>query len=121
MTDDAELLDAFSRAVTAVVDAAGPAWLGLGGARRPLDRGLARAHELGEHAVEVMSVEAKSPAARAGLVDGDLLVGFAGKAVGSVDDLHRMLRDHAPGADAVLDVIRRGARIAVPIVPALAP
>ncbi len=97
------------------------AWLGLGGASRPLDRRLARAHELGERAVEVMSVEPRSPASRAGLVDGDLVVGFAGKIVTSVDDLHRMLRDHRPGLEAVLDVIRRGARIAVPIVPELAP
>jgi S1-C subfamily serine protease len=96
-------------------------WLGVGGASRPLDRRLARAHELGQRAVEVMSVEPRSPAARAGLVDGDLVVGFAGKTVTSVDDLHRMLRDHAPGLEAVLDVIRRGARISVPIVPELAP
>jgi S1-C subfamily serine protease len=97
------------------------AWLGVGGARRPLDRRLARAHELGETAVEVQSVEPKSPAAKAGLVDGDLVVGFAGKPVKSVDDLHRMLRDHAPGAPAELDIVRRGARMKLTITPELAP
>jgi S1-C subfamily serine protease len=97
------------------------AWLGVGGARRPLDRKLARHHELGETAVEVMSVEPKSPAARAGLIDGDLIVGFDGAAVASVDDLHRRLRDHTPGKAAELAVIRRGARIAVAIIPELAP
>jgi S1-C subfamily serine protease len=68
-----------------------------------------------------MSVEPKSPASRAGLVDGDLVVGFAGAAVASVDDLHRRLRTAAAGATVVLDVIRRGGRIAVSITPELAP
>ena len=97
------------------------AWLGLGGARRPLDRRLARHHGLGDSAVEVMTVEPTSPAARAGLVDGDLLVGFDGAAIASIDDLHRILRDHPPGIAAVLDVIRRGARLTVPITPDVAP
>ena len=97
------------------------AWLGVGGARRPLDRRLARHHDLGDTAVEVMSVEPRSPASRAGLVDGDLLVGFDGHPVTSVDDLHRRLRDHPPGSPAELAVIRRGARITVAITPELAP
>jgi S1-C subfamily serine protease len=97
------------------------AWLGLGGARRPLDRRLARVHELGATAVEVMSVEPRSPAAKAGLVDGDLIVAFGDRAIGSVDDLHRLLRDHAPGVAITLGVVRRGGRLAVSIVPELAP
>jgi len=97
------------------------AWLGVGGASRPLDRRLARHHGLGDSAVEVMSVEPGSPAARAGLVDGDLVVGFDGAAITSVDDLHRILRDHPPGKPAALEVIRRGGRITVPITPDLAP
>jgi S1-C subfamily serine protease len=96
-------------------------WLGVGGASRPLDRRLARHFDLGETAVEVMSVEPRSPASRAGLVDGDLVVGFAGAAIASVDDLHRRLRTAAAGATVVLDVIRRGGRIAVSITPELAP
>ncbi|MCB9560972.1 MAG: trypsin-like peptidase domain-containing protein [Kofleriaceae bacterium] len=97
------------------------AWLGLGGARRPVDRKLARSHGVADTAVEVMSVEPKSPAARAGLVDGDLVVGYAGAPVTSVDDLHRRLRDAEPGVAVALDVLRRGARIAVTIVPELMP
>jgi S1-C subfamily serine protease len=96
-------------------------WLGVGGARRPLDRRLARTHELGETAVEVMSVEPKSPAARAGLVDGDLIVAFNQLPILSVDDLHRMLRDHPPGVTTTLLVIRRGARVGVAITPEVAP
>jgi S1-C subfamily serine protease len=97
------------------------AWIGVGGARRPLVRSLARTHELGETAVEVMSVEPKSPAARAGLVDGDLIVAFGDTPILSVDDLHRILRDHTPGLTTAVVLIRRGARVVVAITPEIAP
>jgi len=93
------------------------AWLGLGAMRRPLDRRLARHHSLGTGAVEVQSVEGGSPADRAGLRDGDLLVAFAGKPIDSVDDLHRILRDWAPGAAAELTIVRRGQMLEVAITP----
>ncbi|MGE5187262.1 MAG: S1C family serine protease, partial [Acidobacteriota bacterium] len=96
------------------------AWLGLGAARRPLDRRLAYHHGLGASAVEVQAVEPASPAARAGLVDGDLIVDFAGTKIESVDDLHRVLRTWQAGRAAKLGVIRRGARIDLDITPAWA-
>lgn len=93
------------------------AWLGLGAARRPLDRRLAYHHGLGAAAVEIQAVEPGSPAARAGLVDGDLLVKFADKPVESVDGLHRILRGWQAGLSARLVVIRRGARLDLDITP----
>lgn len=96
------------------------AWLGLGAARRPLDRRLAYHHGLGAAAVEVQSVEPGSPAARAGLADGDLLVRFGEAPIESVDELHRVLRNWEAGKPAKLCVIRRGARIDLDITPAWA-
>jgi S1-C subfamily serine protease len=93
------------------------AWLGLGAARRPLDRRLAYHHGLGAAAVEIQAVEPGSPAARAGLVDGDLLVRFADKPVESVDELHRILRGWQAGLSARLAVIRRGVRLDLDITP----
>jgi S1-C subfamily serine protease len=93
------------------------AWLGLGAARRPLDRRLAYHHGLGAAAVEIQAVEPGSPAARAGLVDGDLLVRFADKPVESVDELHRILRGWQAGMSARLSVIRRGGRLDLDITP----
>ena len=93
------------------------AWLGLGAARRPLDRRLAYHHGLGAAAVEIQAVEPGSPASRAGLVDGDLLVKFADKPVESVDELHRILRGWQAGLSARLVVIRRGARLDLDITP----
>jgi S1-C subfamily serine protease len=96
------------------------AWLGIGAGRRPLDRRLAYHHGLGRAAVEIQSVEPGSPAARAGLVDGDLLVRFADKPVEGVDELHRILRTWGAGTQARLTVIRRGARLDLDITPAWA-
>jgi S1-C subfamily serine protease len=95
------------------------AWLGIGAARRPLDRRLAYHHGLGRGAVEVQSVEQGSPAAKTGLRDGDLLVRFADKPIESVDDLHKALRAWEPAHAAPLAIIRRGARIDLEITPAL--
>ncbi len=93
------------------------AWLGIGAARRPLDRRLAYHHGLGAAAVEVQSVEPGSPAAKTGLVDGDLLVRFADTAIEGVDQLHRALRMWQAGTSAKLGVIRRGVRIDLDITP----
>src|SRR5690349_12893291 len=84
------------------------AWLGIAAARRPLDRRLAYHHGLGASAVEIQSVERGSPAARAGLADGDLIVRYGEKPIESVDDLHRLLRTWQAGTQARLGVIRRG-------------
>ncbi len=93
------------------------AWLGIGAARRPLDRRLAYHHGLGAAAVEIQAVEPGSPAARSGLVDGDLLVRFSEKPVESVDELHQILRGWQAGTTARMVVIRRGTRLDLDITP----
>src|SRR6185295_8781456 len=68
------------------------AYLGVGGQNVPLHRRVVRYHDLPlESAVFVVSVEPGSPGARAGVREGDLIVGFAGKPVAGIDDLHRQL------------------------------
>ncbi|MEO8548348.1 MAG: trypsin-like peptidase domain-containing protein [Kofleriaceae bacterium] len=93
------------------------AWLGIGAARRPLDRRLAYTHGLGKSAVEIQSVEKGSPAARAGLADGDLIVSLDATAITDIDLLHRALRDREAGKPIKLGVIRRGARVDLDITP----
>jgi S1-C subfamily serine protease len=93
------------------------AWLGVGAIRRPLDRRLAYHHGLGAAAVEVQSVEPDSPAARAQLQDGDLIVRFGDLAIDGVDALHRALRTAPTGRAVPLVVIRRGARVTVDVTP----
>jgi S1-C subfamily serine protease len=93
------------------------AWLGIGASKRPLDRRLAYHHGLGRSAVEVQSVESNSPAARAGLRDGDLVVRFGETPIGGIDELHRALRTWPADKPATLGVLRRGTRISVEITP----
>jgi S1-C subfamily serine protease len=93
------------------------AWLGVGAMKRPLDRRLAYHHGLGAGAVEVQSIETNSPAQRAGLRDGDLIVRFGDQPIEGVDQLHRALRTWIAGTPVSLKIIRRGTEVAVEITP----
>jgi S1-C subfamily serine protease len=94
------------------------AWLGLSGQARPIERRLARQLALdAQSAVEVLGVEPDSPAARAGLQEGDLLLAFAGQPVHDVHALQRALRTFAPGEVAELEYARGGQRQSAAITP----
>jgi S1-C subfamily serine protease len=93
------------------------AWLGVGARPRPLDRRLAYHHGLGKSAVEVQTVEPGSPAARAGVRDGDLIVRFSDVPIQHVDELHRALRGWSAGSPATLEIVRRGVKMDLAITP----
>ena len=98
------------------------AYLGLGGATRPLDRRLARGHGLtATTAVEIRSIESSGPAARAGLSDGDLVHRFGTSPIRSVDELVRLLRDHPPGTATTIAILRRGQPLELDVTPIEAP
>jgi len=83
------------------------AYLGVAGMTAALDRRVMLAFELAQsHAVRVSSVEPESPAARAGLHEGDLIVGLDGVAIDSVDRLHQTLDANRVQRDCVLKVLR---------------
>jgi len=83
------------------------AFLGIGGQTVPLHRRVVRHFELpSESGVLVTKVEKGSPAATAGLRDGDIIVGFAAAPVASVDDLHRMLTQERVGAPLPIAFVR---------------
>ena len=82
-------------------------YLGIAGANVPLARRIARHFELANtHAVRVESLEKDGPASRAGVWSGDLIVGFDGRAVNGIDDLHRVLTAERIGAPSRMAVIR---------------
>jgi S1-C subfamily serine protease len=67
-------------------------YLGLAGQVRPLPKRLARRLELVvDTGVQVMQVESGKPAARGGLLPGDVIVAMDGKPVRNVDEVHRLL------------------------------
>ena len=87
-------------------------YLGVAGRTCPLHRRVVRFHDLPiESAVFVVSVEPDSPGERAGLRDGDLIVGFDGKPIAGIDDLHRLLtEEQAEQGDDADRRARLGAR-----------
>ena len=94
------------------------AWLGIGGQQVTLQRRLARHFELpSEKALMVVHVEAGSPASRAGLREGDVVVRFGDQSVTGVDDLHRALSNGAIGREGKLTVLRRAEKIELAITP----
>ncbi len=92
--------------------------IGVAGQNVPLPRRLVRFHNLAvESGVMVASVEPKSPAERAGLSEGDVIVGYGGQPVSTIDDLHRLLTDEQAGLKVALTILRRSEKIALDIVP----
>jgi S1-C subfamily serine protease len=91
--------------------------LGLAGQVRPLSRRAQRYYELSTTSVvEVISVEDKGPAQRAGLRAGDWIVGVEEKSVATVDDIHRLLGSASGGARLRLAVLRDGERREVGVI-----
>jgi S1-C subfamily serine protease len=94
-------------------------YIGVAGQSVPIPRAIARANQLAvSSGVFVTSIEADSPAATAGLRDGDVIFAFAGEAITGVDDLHKQLTDVRIGLPAALTILRGGQRRQVTIVPA---
>src|SRR3989441_2218526 len=71
-----------------------------------------------ETGVLVVSVEKDSPAERAGLREGELIVAFNRQPIGSVHDLHKVLVSEQIGVSASLTVIRHTEKLELPIQPA---
>src|SRR5216117_1566304 len=71
-------------------------YIGVAGQNVPVHRRIVRFYGLPlETAVLVVSVENNSPAERAGLREGDVIVAFDAKPIGSIHELHKMLMDAA--------------------------
>jgi S1-C subfamily serine protease len=83
--------------------------LGIAGTTAQLDRRVMLAYDLAQtHAVRVASVDGRSPAALAGVREGDLIVGLDGIAIDSVDRLHQTLDASRVQRDCVLKLLRGG-------------
>jgi S1-C subfamily serine protease len=82
-------------------------FLGVGGQDVPLPRRVVRFHRLEkEEGILVIGVEPGSPAQRAGLKEGDVIVAIGGEPVSGLDDLHRLLTEERIGVETALSVIR---------------
>jgi S1-C subfamily serine protease len=93
-------------------------FVGLGGQNVPVPRAIARANQLAvSSGVLVVSVEPTSPATRAGIREGDVVIAFAGQPVAGIDDLLRQLTDVHIGSSAEVTILRNGRRLNLTVVP----
>jgi S1-C subfamily serine protease len=93
-------------------------YIGVAGQNVPLHRRVVRFYDLPQDSgVLVMSVEKGSPAEHAGLREGDVIVSYAGKAIGTVDDLHRVLTEEQLGVASAINAIRLTEKFETTIVP----
>jgi S1-C subfamily serine protease len=93
-------------------------YIGVAGQVVSLHRRLVRYHNLSvETGVLVVSTEAGSPASKAGLQEGDVIVAYDDRPIASIDDLHRLLTDQKVGVKSNLTVIRRNEKLTLSITP----
>jgi S1-C subfamily serine protease len=92
--------------------------IGVAGQTAPLPRRVAHAAGLASRsAVIVVSVEANSPAARAGIASGDAILALDEDPVAGVDDLVRLLNGNRIGQAALLTLLHRGEMRRVTVTP----
>jgi S1-C subfamily serine protease len=95
------------------------AYLGFAGQDVPLPQRLRRLYGLNEEkGILVIGVENESPADRAGILDGDVILRYADRPVSGIDDLHRLLTEDHIGQAAELNVLRGQEIVSLPVVPA---
>jgi S1-C subfamily serine protease len=92
--------------------------IGVAGQNVPLHPRVVRFHRLPQdRGVLVAELEPHSPAARAGLQRGDIVVGFKGHAIKSIDDLHKRLVASEIGVPSPIMVLRQTEKIFAMVIP----
>jgi S1-C subfamily serine protease len=93
-------------------------YLGLHGHDVPIPRHVTRRFELSqETGVEVVGLEPNGPAAQAGLVEGDQIVGLADQPITGVDGLQKRLTEIPVGIPAEVVLLRGERRLVRFVVP----
>jgi S1-C subfamily serine protease len=93
-------------------------YIGIAGQDVPLHRRVVRFFGLEvERGILAMSVEPNSPAERAGVREGDVIIGFGDHPIAGIDDLHRLMAETPAGVPAPFTVIRHTEKLVLAIVP----
>ena len=92
--------------------------IGIQGQQTAIPRHIARHAEVDQPSgIRVMEVQQGSPAERAGIRSGDLIIAIEGRRVTGIDDLLRVLDHHRVGKETAIEVLRKGARRFFSVVP----
>jgi S1-C subfamily serine protease len=93
-------------------------YIGMAGQNVPLPRRFVRYYNLPvASGILVVSYDVDSPAKKAGVLEGDIIVGLDDHPIGGIDDLHRLLTEERIGEKSSLVVIRRTERLVLEIIP----
>ncbi|SPF48149.1 putative periplasmic serine endoprotease DegP-like (fragment) [Candidatus Sulfotelmatobacter kueseliae] len=93
-------------------------FIGVSAQTVPVHRRVVRFYDLAkETGALVLSVEDGSPAKRAGLREGDVIVALEGQPVAGVDDLQRLLTEVRMGVSCSLTVLRWTEKLELKVVP----
>jgi S1-C subfamily serine protease len=74
-------------------------------------------HLAADNGILVSGIEPGSPASRAGLREGDVIVSFGGEPVASIDELHRHLVAKVIGVPSHVTVIRHTEKLDLVVTP----
>jgi S1-C subfamily serine protease len=97
-------------------------YIGVQAQTASLNKIIARHYELDTTTgALVLAAELGSPAERAGLQEGDVIVRLEGEPVEGVDVLHRLLDEGRIGRPTKLDVLRGARRIDLTVTPDVRP
>lgn len=97
-------------------------YIGVAGQNVALPRRLVHFHKVTvPSGLMIVSLEPDSPAGRAGLKTGDVIIGFGGKPVAGIDDLQRLLSSECVGVTVDIKVVRATEILALRIIPAESP
>jgi S1-C subfamily serine protease len=95
------------------------AYIGVEAQTVPLHRRIVRFYSLPkETGVIVLAAESGSPAHKAGLREGDVIIAFGDQPVAGVDDLHRLLTEAHVGSKSSITVLRGTERLDLKVIPA---
>jgi len=93
-------------------------WIGVAGQNAPIHQRVVVFHRLAvDHGVLVSGIEPGSPASRAGLREGDVIVSFGGEPISGIDDLHRCLVAKVIGVPSPVTIIRHTEKLELMVTP----
>jgi S1-C subfamily serine protease len=93
-------------------------WIGIAGQNVPIHQRVVRFHRLPvSNGMLVAGIEAGSPASRAGLKEGDIVVSFGDEPISGIDELHRHLVASSIGKPKRLTIIRHTEKLSLMVTP----
>ncbi|MFO1519660.1 MAG: trypsin-like peptidase domain-containing protein [bacterium] len=93
-------------------------YLGIAGQNVPIHRRVVRYYDLKQHnGILVISVEPESPAQKAGLREGDILIALDREPIESIDALYRRLTEVRIGKTSAFEILRGTEKLSLEIFP----